>query len=74
MRVGRKVKEAMNVVLDQDLVAEVSARYDVFSIFKVEKKCNTTFSPFGLSLMLKMDFENCSLGTKFHVLAKVCLL
>jgi hypothetical protein len=44
MCVWRKVKEAMNLVLGQDLVAEVSARYDVFSIFKVGKKCNTTFS------------------------------
>ena len=34
----------MNLVLDQDLVAEVSARYDVFSIFKLGKKGNTTIS------------------------------
>jgi hypothetical protein len=32
----------------EDLVAEVSARYDVFSIFKVGKKYNTTFSTFDV--------------------------
>jgi hypothetical protein len=32
------VKEAMNLVLDEDLVAEVSARYGAFSIFKAEKE------------------------------------
>jgi hypothetical protein len=60
MCVWRKVKEAMN---HQDLVAEVSARYDAFSIFKVGKKCNITFSTFDLSLTVKMNFENRSLGT-----------
>jgi hypothetical protein len=70
MRIWRKVKEAINLAMDQDLLAEVSARYDVFSIFKVGKKCNTTFSTFDLYLMLKMNFENGSLGTKFHLLAE----
>jgi hypothetical protein len=74
MCVWRKVKEAMNLVLDQDLVAEVSARYDVFSIFKVGKKCNTTLSTSNLSLTLKMNFGNCSPETKFHLQAEVCLL
>jgi hypothetical protein len=64
----------MNVVLNQDLVADVSARYDVFLVFKVGKKPNTTFSTCDLSLTLKMNFENCSLGTKFHLIAEVCLL
>jgi hypothetical protein len=61
MCVGRKVKEAMNLVSGQDLVAEVSARYDVLSIFTVEKKCNTTFSAFDLYRTLKMNFKNYSL-------------
>ncbi len=55
------MKEAMDLVLDQNLLAEVSARYDVFSIFTVGKKCNTTFSMFDLYLTLKMNFENCEL-------------
>jgi hypothetical protein len=63
MCVWRKVKEAMNLVLDQDLVAEVSARYDVFAIFTVGKKYNTTFSTFDLYLTLEMYFENCSFRT-----------
>ncbi len=68
------MKEAMNLVLDQDVVAEVSARYDVVWIFKVGKICNTTFSNFDLNWTLKMDFENCPLGRKFYLLAEVCLL
>ncbi len=46
MYVWRKMKEAMNLVSDQDLVDEVAGRYDVFSIFTVVKKCNTNFSTF----------------------------
>jgi hypothetical protein len=68
------MKEAMNLILDQNLLAEVSARYDVFSIFTVGKKCNTTFSTFDLYLTLMMNFENCALGIKFHLLAEVCVL
>ncbi len=58
-----KMKEAMNLVLDQDLVAEVPDRYDVFAIFTVGKKYNTTFSTFDLYLTLKMNFVNCSFRT-----------
>jgi hypothetical protein len=65
------MKEANNLAMDQDLLAEVSAREDVFLIFKVGKKCNITYSIFDLYLMLKMNFENCSLGTKFHLLVEV---
>ena len=64
----------MDLVLGQDVVAEVSARYDAFSIFKVRKKCIPTFSTWDLYLTLKINFENCSLGTKFHLLADFCLL
>ena len=63
----------MNLVLNQDLVAEVSARYDVFLFFKVGKKPNTTFATCDLSLTLKMNFENSALGTKFHLIAEDCL-
>jgi hypothetical protein len=52
MCVWRKVKEDMNLVLDQDLLAEVSARYGIVSVFKLRKKCNTTFSNFDLYLTL----------------------
>jgi hypothetical protein len=74
MCVWRKVKETINLVLNQDPVAEVSARYDVFAIFKAGKKSNTILSTFDLDLMLTMHFENCSLGIKCHLLAEVCLL
>ncbi len=39
------MKEAVNLVLDQDLVDEVSGQYDI-SILPVVKKCNTNFSTF----------------------------
>ena len=68
------MKKAMNFVFDQDLVAEVSARYDAFSIFQVGKKCITTFSTWDLYLTLKINFENYSLGTKFYLLAEGYLL
>jgi hypothetical protein len=55
MRVWEKVKEAMSPFLDEDLVAEVSARYDAFSIFKAGKKCNTTFSTNDLYLTMKIS-------------------
>jgi hypothetical protein len=45
MYVWRKMKEAVNLVLDQDLVDEVSGQYDI-SILPVVKKCNTNFSTF----------------------------
>ena len=64
----------MDLVLGQDVVAQVSARYDAFSIFKVGKKCITTFSTWDLYLTRKINFENCSLGTKFYLLAEGYLL
>jgi hypothetical protein len=35
----------MDLILDQDLVAQILARYN-FWIFKMGEKCNTTFSIF----------------------------
>ena len=64
----------MDLVLGQDLVDEVSARYDAFSIFKLGKKCIATFSTWDLYLTLKINFENCSLGTKFYLLSGGYLL
>ena len=64
----------MNLVLGQDRVAKVSARYDAFSIFNVGKKRITAFSTCDLYLTLKINFENCSLGTIFYLLAEGYLL
>ncbi len=46
----------MSFVLDQDLVVKVSARFDVFSSFKVGKKSHISFSTFNLCLTLKMNW------------------
>ena len=64
----------MNLVCDEDLVAEVLARYEVFSIVIVGKQCNGTISTCDLYLTLKMNLENCSLEIKFDRLAEVCLV
>ncbi len=55
----------MNLVCDQDLVAEVRARYEVFSIIIAGKQCNGTISTCDLYLKLKMNLENCSFEKKF---------
>jgi hypothetical protein len=68
------MREVMDLVLGQDRVAKVSARYDAFSIFKGGKKGITTFSTWDLYLTLKINFENFLLGTKFYLLAEGYLL
>jgi len=47
----------MNLVCDQDLVAEVWARYEVSSIIVVGKQCNGTISTCDLCCDTENEFR-----------------